>query len=186
MPEVGIERDSRPWKHWEVAETGGIRAKPAAVRPDPMRKVWTLSTLLLPCWDHPEAVAGRESSSESTMFLAGNANTVIRFSSSHILHGLPVLKVHDRDQLTRVPHRCPPCHVSQPSVHQTEAGLPARDSTRLPRDYVTEEQWASRARRVSRRGRPLPAVQSVPEWTPGKACSRAGFASERRSVCSGR
>lgn len=25
MPEVGLERDSKPWHCWEVSETGGIR-----------------------------------------------------------------------------------------------------------------------------------------------------------------
>jgi hypothetical protein len=27
VPEVGLEGDSGPWEHWEVAETCGIRAK---------------------------------------------------------------------------------------------------------------------------------------------------------------
>ncbi len=46
MPEVGLERDSGPWYHWEVAETCGIRASPPDVRDGPRWEVWTLSTLL--------------------------------------------------------------------------------------------------------------------------------------------
>ncbi len=46
MPEVGLERDSEPCKHWEPMETCGIRPDPMAVRGSPRWKVWTLSTLL--------------------------------------------------------------------------------------------------------------------------------------------
>ncbi len=46
MPEVGLEGDSGPWEHWEVAETCGIRPSPMTVRANPGRKVWTLFTLL--------------------------------------------------------------------------------------------------------------------------------------------
>lgn len=45
MPEVGLERDSKPCHYWEVAETCGIRANPMGVRASPRWKVWTLSTL---------------------------------------------------------------------------------------------------------------------------------------------
>ncbi|MBP2392785.1 hypothetical protein JOF38_000030 [Paenarthrobacter nicotinovorans] len=31
VPEVGLDRDSRLWKHWEVAETCGGRASPMGV-----------------------------------------------------------------------------------------------------------------------------------------------------------
>ncbi|MBP2266201.1 hypothetical protein J3A64_001665 [Pseudarthrobacter sp. PvP004] len=44
MPEVGLERDSGSWEHWEVAETCRFRANPVAVLASPRRKVWTLST----------------------------------------------------------------------------------------------------------------------------------------------
>ncbi|MET4538712.1 hypothetical protein ABIE37_000467 [Arthrobacter bambusae] len=45
VPEVGLERDSRPWKRWEVAETCGIRASPTPIRSSSRWKVWTSSTL---------------------------------------------------------------------------------------------------------------------------------------------
>ena len=44
MPEVGLEPDSSPGKHWELPETCGIRPDPTDVRPSPRPKVWTLST----------------------------------------------------------------------------------------------------------------------------------------------
>ncbi len=44
MPKVGLETDSSPCKHWELAETCGIRPDPTEVRPSPGPKVWTLST----------------------------------------------------------------------------------------------------------------------------------------------
>ena len=47
MPEVGLERDSRPCKRWEVAETYLVRLDPTDVRPSPMAQVCTLCTPLL-------------------------------------------------------------------------------------------------------------------------------------------
>ena len=44
VPEVGLEPGSRPCKHCTPAQTYGIRANPAPVRPSPGPKVWTLST----------------------------------------------------------------------------------------------------------------------------------------------
>ena len=44
MPEVGLEPGSIACKHWTPAQTYGIRASPAPVRPGPGPKVWTLFT----------------------------------------------------------------------------------------------------------------------------------------------
>jgi hypothetical protein len=44
VPEVGLELHSNPCKHWSPAETCGIRASPADVRPSPEPSLWTLST----------------------------------------------------------------------------------------------------------------------------------------------
>ena len=48
MPEVGLERDSKPCKQWEVAEHAESEASPGAERGSPRWKVWTLFTLPLP------------------------------------------------------------------------------------------------------------------------------------------
>ena len=45
VPEVGLQLNSRPCKHWEPAETYRISLDPDPLRPSPRRKVWTLSTL---------------------------------------------------------------------------------------------------------------------------------------------
>jgi len=44
VPEVGLEPDSSPCKHWELPETCRIRPDPTDVRPSPKPNVWTLST----------------------------------------------------------------------------------------------------------------------------------------------
>ncbi len=48
MPEVGLELSSSPCKHWEPAETYGIRSSPRTVSPDPRAKMWTMSTPRFP------------------------------------------------------------------------------------------------------------------------------------------
>jgi hypothetical protein len=44
VPEVGLERDSKPWEHWEVAETCGLRTRPESVRASLWTKMWTVPT----------------------------------------------------------------------------------------------------------------------------------------------
>ncbi len=102
VPEVGLERDSRPWAHWEVAETCGIRANPAAKRGRPGRNVRTLSTLLFATLHHARGHIWARKSLESRILPAGNvaSTTVIRFTSFHILHGMSVPEVNHSDQLT--------------------------------------------------------------------------------------
>jgi hypothetical protein len=58
VPEVGLELHSDPCKHWETAETCGIRSSPTDVRPVSTAKVWTLSTLSFAPEMGPTGVAG--------------------------------------------------------------------------------------------------------------------------------
>ncbi len=118
VPEVGIEPDSGPCKHWAPAETCRIPPSPPPVQPDPKPSVCTLCTsLFLLCGstpadasDHPnhhdEEPVPTWPSHDIRPSIEGPYTSPVPFhppAISYLAHGALDVTGHDRTDRTRGP-----------------------------------------------------------------------------------